>query len=83
MKKILLAILLMTTVLAGSAKIQLTPVASGTAQGMDKNVSEIIEKQHAAMLAHPKVGGGFPHRKFEVPAADLENHRAFMEKINK
>lgn len=47
------------------------------------DVSEIIAKQHAAMLAHPKVGGDFPYRKFEVPAADLENHTAFMEKINK
>lgn len=47
------------------------------------DVSEIIAKQHAAMLAHPKVGGVFPYRKFEVPAADLENHTAFMEKINK
>ena len=47
------------------------------------DVSEIIEKQHAAMLAHPKSGGNFPYRKFEVPAADLENHRAFMKKINK
>ena len=47
------------------------------------DVSEIIEKQHAAMLAHPKVGGDFPYRKFEVPAADLENHKAFMEKIIK
>ena len=47
------------------------------------DVSEIIAKQHAAMLAHPKVGGDFPYRKFEVPAADFENHNAFMEKINK
>lgn len=47
------------------------------------DVSEIIAKQHAAMLAHPKVGDNFPYRKFEVPAADLENHTAFMEKINK
>lgn len=47
------------------------------------NVSEIIAKQHAAMLAHPKIGVNFPYRKFEVPAADLENHNAFMEKINK
>ena len=47
------------------------------------DVSEIIAKQHAAMLTHPKVGGDFPYRKVEVPAADLENHTAFMEKINK
>lgn len=51
MKKILLAILLMTTVLAGSAKIQLTPVASGTAQGMDKNVSEIIENRLRSIIS--------------------------------
>lgn len=47
------------------------------------DVSEIIAKQHAAMLAHPKVGGSFPYRKFEVPAADLENHNKFMEQIQK
>ena len=47
------------------------------------DVSEIIAAQHAAMLAHPKAGCNFPYRKFEVPAADLENHTAFMEKINK
>ncbi|MFQ6703045.1 MAG: exonuclease domain-containing protein [Alphaproteobacteria bacterium] len=47
------------------------------------DVSEIIAKQHAAMLAHPKVGGDFPYRKFEAKPDELENHNAFMEKINK
>lgn len=47
------------------------------------DVSEIIAKQHAAMLAHPKVGGDFPYRKYEPNPADLENHNAFMEKILK
>ncbi len=47
------------------------------------DVSEIIAKQHAAMLAHPKVGSNFPYRKFEAPAADLENHNKFMEQIQK
>ena len=47
------------------------------------DVSEIIAKQHAAMLAHPKVGGDFPYRKFEAKPEELENHNAFMEKINK
>ena len=47
------------------------------------DVSEIIAKQHAAMLAHPKVGNNFPYRKFEAPAADLENHKKFMEQIQK
>jgi DNA polymerase-3 subunit epsilon len=46
------------------------------------DVSEIIAKQHAAMLAHPKVGGDFPYRKFEAKPDELENHNAFMEKIN-
>lgn len=47
------------------------------------DVSEIIAKQHAAMLAHPKVGGDFPYRKFAPKPEELENHNAFMEKINK
>ena len=47
------------------------------------DVSEIIAKQHAAMLAHPKVGGDFPYRTFDVPTDDLAAHNAFMEAINK
>ena len=47
------------------------------------DVSEIIAKQHAAMLAHPKVGGNFPYRTFDVPTDDLAAHNAFMEIINK
>lgn len=47
------------------------------------DVSEIIAKQHAAMLAHPKIGGDFPYRKYAPPADDLVNHQAFMEKIMK
>lgn len=46
------------------------------------DVSEIIAKQHAAMLAHPKAGA-ISHIGNSAPAADLENHTAFMEKINK
>ncbi len=45
------------------------------------DVSEIIAKQHEAMLAHPKVGGNFPYRKFEPKADELENHNAFIAKI--
>ena len=47
------------------------------------DVSEIIAKQHAAMLNHPKVGGDFPYRKFEPKPDELENHNKFMEIINK
>ena len=47
------------------------------------DVSEIIAKQHAAMLAHPKIGGDFPYRTFDVPEEDLAAHNAFMEIINK
>ena len=47
------------------------------------DVNEIIAEQHAAMLKHPKVGGDFPYRTFEVDAAELENHNKFMEAINK
>lgn len=47
------------------------------------DVSEIIAKQHDAMLKHPKIGADFPYRKYEVDAAELENHNKFMEHINK
>ena len=47
------------------------------------DVSEIIAKQHAAMLAHPKIGTDFPYRKFEPKAEDFENHKKFMAEINK
>lgn len=47
------------------------------------DVSEIIVEQHAKMLAHPKIGGDFPYRKFEPSAEELENHEAFMAKILK
>ena len=47
------------------------------------DVSEIIAKQHAAMLAHPKIGDDFPYRTFDVPEEDLAAHNAFMEIINK
>ena len=45
------------------------------------DVSEIIAKQHAAMLAHPKIGADFPYRKFTVPAEDQSAHDEFMAKI--
>ena len=47
------------------------------------DVSEIIAKQHAEMLAHPKIGGDFPYRTFDIPSEDLAAHDAFMEIINK
>ena len=47
------------------------------------DISEIIAKQHTAMLNHPKVGGDFPYRKFEPKSDELENHNKFMEIINK
>lgn len=46
------------------------------------DVSEIIEKQHAAMLAHPKIGANFPYRKYTPNAEDYENHKKFIEEIN-
>ena len=45
------------------------------------DVSEIIAKQHAAMLAHPKVGGNFPYRKYEPKPEELAKHNEFMAKI--
>lgn len=47
------------------------------------DVSEIIATQHAAMLAHPKVGGDFPYRQFAPRPEELENHNNFMAGINK
>ena len=46
------------------------------------DVSEIIAKQHAAMLAHPKIGAEFPYRKFEPRPEELAAHDEFMVKIN-
>ena len=45
------------------------------------DVSEIIEKQHAAFLAHPKIGADFPRREFRPHPDELAAHNAFMEKI--
>ena len=45
------------------------------------DVHDIIAKQHAAMLAHPKIGADFPYRKFDVPEQDLAAHNEFMKKI--
>ena len=46
------------------------------------DVSEIIAKQHAAFLSHPKIGDNFPYRTFPAHADELAAHNAFMEKIN-
>jgi DNA polymerase III epsilon subunit-like protein len=46
------------------------------------DVSEIIEKQHAAMLAHPKIGADFPYRKFDIDADALAHHEEFMSKLH-
>ena len=47
------------------------------------DVSEIIAQQHAAMKKHPKIGGDFPYRTYEIDADELENHNKCMEQINK
>ncbi len=47
------------------------------------DISEIIAKQHNAFLNTPKTGGDFPHRTFPAHPDELENHNAFMEKLNK
>ncbi len=47
------------------------------------DVNQIIAEQHAAMLAHPKIGANFPYRKFEALPQELENHNAFMDVIKK
>lgn len=45
------------------------------------DATEIIEQQHAAFLAHPKIGANFPHREFPAQADELDAHNKFMEKI--
>lgn len=45
------------------------------------DVSEIIEKQHAAFLAHPKIGANFPYRTFPAHSDELAAHNEFMAKI--
>lgn len=45
------------------------------------DVADIIAKQHADFLAHPKIGPNFPHRQFPAHADELDAHNAFMEKI--
>lgn len=45
------------------------------------DVADIIAKQHADFLAHPKIGANFPHRQFPAHADELVAHNAFMEKI--
>lgn len=47
------------------------------------DISEIIAKQHDAFLKTPKTCGDFPHRTFPAHPDELENHNAFMEKLNK
>ncbi len=45
------------------------------------DVSEIIAKQHADFLNHPKIGVNFPHREFPPHPDELNAHNEFMEKI--
>ena len=45
------------------------------------DVSEIIAKQHADFLNHPKIGANFPHREFPPHPDELNAHNEFMEKI--
>ena len=44
-------------------------------------ISDIVEKQHAAFLAHPKIGGDFPYRQFPISPEEEKNHQEFMEKL--
>mgnify|MGYP004645686731 CR=1 FL=1 len=47
------------------------------------DINEIIAQQHDAFLKTPKTSGDFPHRTFPAHLDELENHNAFMEKLNK
>lgn len=44
-------------------------------------ISDVIAKQHDAMLRHPKIGADFPARTFTATADELAAHNAFMEKV--
>lgn len=44
-------------------------------------ISDIVEKQHAAFLAHPKIGGDFPYRQFPISPAEEQTHQEFMAKL--
>ena len=44
-----------------------------------ESVAEIIEKQRDAMTAHPKIGADFPRRTWDVPAAEAEKFKNFIE----
>lgn len=46
------------------------------------DIHDIMSRQHAAFLSHPKIGGNFPHRTFAPHDEELENHNAFMAGIN-
>ena len=46
------------------------------------DIRDVMAKQHAAFLSHPKIGGNFPHRTFAAHDEELENHRAFMAGIH-
>lgn len=45
------------------------------------DIRDIIAKQHAAFLAHPKTSGDFPHRTFAPTQEELANHETFMNQI--
>ncbi len=47
-----------------------------------RDIRDIINEQHDAMLAHPKVGENFPKREFHVHPDELDAHNAFMQKIS-
>lgn len=45
------------------------------------DIRDIMARQHAAFLAHPKSDGTFPRRTFPASETELETHRTFMEKL--
>ena len=44
-------------------------------------ISDIVAKQHAAFLAHPKIGADFPYRQFPISPEEEKIHQEFMEKL--
>ena len=44
-------------------------------------IADIVAKQHAAFLEHPKIGADFPYRQFPVSAEEEKIHEEFMAKL--
>ena len=58
------------------AKVYLELEAAQTSE----SIADVIEKQHAALMAAPKTGGNFPKRTFAPLEAEVAAHKEWLEK---